>query len=735
MKMDLRNVSIDAKYRLWKWDIVKNILFLAVISLFLVSCSKKTPKYVIGVSQCSEDIWRDKLNNELKIGTYFHDGVELRFASADDSDEKQIEQIHQFVNDGIDLLIVAPNQVATVSPAIDEVFDKGIPVIVFDRKTNSEKFTAYIGADNFEMGRLMGEYIATRLNGKGRVLEIMGLKGSSPAIERHNGFESALKAYPNITLVASLQGDWTEESAVNAIKSYTGDLSNLDFVFGQNDRMAVGASKTLSSKNTKYCGIDGLPGEGNGIACVRDSLLEASYIYPTHGDEVLQLAMNILEGKPYQKDNPLMAALVTKDNANVLLMQNEEMVRQGNNLDQLHQRTDDYMQQLANQRIVLALAAAFIFLLLVLIVIIYRYHLQKARIQEERTQMEREQLDFYTQVSHELRTPLTLIEGPLAQLAETKDIQEAGAEASGLFAIIRRNTDLLTQLINKMLNVQVTGSVAFNTDNVEIAAAPQSELMMDTDAQQENATVLIVDDNADIRAYLRTILQDKYQVNEAADGQQGLAIANEIVPDLIVSDVMMPVMNGLEFCQRVKSGTATSHIPVILLTARALSQHQIEGYESGADAYITKPFSAEVLLARIGNLLKSRLVLKNLFGAGNNSDNEETIETPQVILKEDTFLIKFRDFVEKNMADSDLSVETIGAELGLSRVQLYRKIKALTGQSPVELLRTARLQKGRQLLQTTDKTISEVAYEVGFTAPSYFTKCFKDEFGVSPSDL
>jgi len=207
------------------------------------------------------------------------------------------------------------------------------------------------------------------------------------------------------------------------------------------------------------------------------------------------------------------------------------------------------------------------------------------------------------------------------------------------------------------------------------------------------------------------------------------------VPDLIVSDVMMPVMNGLEFCQRVKSGTATSHIPVILLTARALSQHQVEGYESGADAYITKPFSADVLLARIGNLLKSRLVLKNLFGVESNKDHEETGETPQTVIKEDTFLLKFRDFVEKNMADSDLSVETIGAELGLSRVQLYRKVKALTGQSPVELLRTARLQKGRELLQTTNKNVSEIAYEVGFTAPSYFTKCFKDEFGISPSDL
>ena len=736
--MVLRNVSINVKYHSWLWDAVRNIMFLAALPLIFLACTDQRPKYVIGVSQCSEDIWRNKLNDELKIGTYFHDGVELRFASADDSDEKQIEQIHQFVRDGIDLLIVAPNQVATVSPAIDEVFDKGIPVIVFDRKTNSKKFTAYIGADNFEMGRLMGEYIATQLKGTGRVLEIMGLKGSSSAIERHNGFKSALKVYPNITLVASLQGNWTEESAIKAIKDYQGDLTNIDFVFGQNDRMAIGASKALLQPNTKYCGIDGLPGEGNGIDCVKDSLLEASYIYPTHGDEVLQLAMNILEGKPYQKENPLMASLITRDNANVLFLQNEEMVRQGNNLDQLHQRSDAYLKQLGNQRIVLVLAIAFIFLLLVLMVITYRYHLQKARIAEERTKMEREQLDFYTQVSHDLRTPLTLIEGPLSQLAETKDIQQAGAEASGLFAIIQRNTHQLTQLINKMLNVQASGSIDDMTASIQ-ESIPLESHTKTAETEQPHAedlsTVLIVDDNADIRAYLRTILQDRYQVNEAADGQQGLAIANEIVPDLIVSDVMMPVMNGLEFCQRVKSGTATSHIPVILLTARALSQHQVEGYESGADAYITKPFSADVLLARIGNLLKSRIILKNLFGVESNKDHEETSNTPQTIIKEDAFLLKFCDYIEKNMADSDLSVETIGAELGLSRVQLYRKVKALTGQSPVELLRTARLQKGRELLQNTDKNVSEVAYEVGFTAPSYFTKCFKDEFGISPSDL
>ena len=360
--------------------------------------------------------------------------------------------------------------------------------------------------------------------------------------------------------------------------------------------------------------------------------------------------------------------------------------------------------------------------------------------------MEREQLDFYTQVSHELRTPLTLIDGPLEQISQTKEAKEASAETQGLIAILRRNTQQLTDIINKMLDAQtaIGNTKAAMAETLTDLPAETPPLPSAEPSQQaDNATILIVDDNADIRAYLRSILQGTYQVNEAADGQQGLALANEIVPDLIISDVMMPVMNGLEFCQRVKGGTATSHIPVILLTARALSQHQIEGYESGADAYITKPFSAELLMARISNLLRSRLQLKNLFG--NAEDNtkapaaaDEAPATEREVAEAaitDTFLLKFRDFIEKNMSDSDLNVETIGAELGLSRVQLYRKVKALTGQSPVELLRTARLQKGRQLLQTSGKTISEIAYEVGFTAPSYFTKCFKDEFGISPSDL
>ena len=501
-------------------------IIIALIAM-LVSCSKSEKTYKIAVSQCSEDIWRNKLNEELKMGTYVHNNVELSFASADGRDEKQIEQIHQFMKDGMDLLIVAPNQIAAVSPAIDEVFDKGIPVIVFDRKTNSEKFTAFIGADNFEMGRLMGEYIATKLKGKGRVLEIMGLKGSSPAIDRHNGFLNAISSYPDIVLVASLQGDWTEESAMKAVKAYHGDLSNIDFVFGQNDRMAVGASKVLSklpaSRHTKYCGIDGLPGEGNGLASVRDSILEASYIYPTHGDEVLQLAMDILEGKPYKKDNRLMASLVTKDNAKVLLLQSEELTRQGHNVDLLHEQSDNYLQQLDTQRVITWMAVGIIALLLIAIVLLYRYHLNKVTMQRER-------------------------------------------------------------VINTLWNIPVE----------ELPAEPE----------------------------------------------------------------------------------------------QPVETPEIE-------------------------------------------ETSEQIETTA----SSRFLARFKEVVEARMSDSEVSVEDLAADMNLSRVQLYRKVKAVTDSSPVELLRTARLKRAYQLLVTTDKNISEVAYDVGFTAPSYFTKCFKDEFGISPSDL
>jgi len=521
-----------------------------LLTLLLLGCSRQAPRYVIGVSQCSQDIWREKQNAELRMDAYLRGNVELRFAAAYDSDQRQVQQIDSLVETGIELLIVAPNQVATISPAIDRAYDKGIPVIVFERKTNSQKYTAFISADNYEMGRQMGEYIASQLEGKGRVMEVMGLKGSSPAIERHNGFVDALKTYPAISLVATLQGDWTEESAVKAVRSYKGDLSAIDYVFAQNDRMAMGARRALSERpETRgrlpmFCGIDGLPGADGGIRLVRDSVLAASYIYPTRGDRLLQLAVDILDGKPYEKETRLMSALVTRSNARVLLMQNDEIIRQSDYLDQLHNRADSYLRQLDNQRVITWLAFGLVVLLLVAIVLFYLYHLGKVRLQQERV------VNTLWTMEHA---------APEEQTAETAD------------------------------------PAAADTDST---VAPAAEA-------------------------------DREELPETA------------------------------------------------------------GEADGEDA------RAAVSL----------------------------------------FITRFKEVVEARLSDSDTSVEDLAADMHLSRVQLYRKVKTISGSSPVELLRTARLKRAYHLLLTTDKSISEVAYEVGFTAPSYFTKCFKDEYGTLPGDV
>ena len=751
---------------------------LLLCAICFASCHNSEKKYRIGVSQCSNDIWRDKQNSELRMGAYLHGNVDLLFATADDSDERQVQQIDSLVAEGIDLLIVAPNQVGTISPAIDRAYDKGIPVIVFERKTDSKKYTAYMGADNYEMGRLMGEYVASRMNHRGNIVEVMGLKGSSPAIERHNGFNATLRKYPDIRVVATLQGDWTEPTAYNITRQWLmrNAEQQVDLVFGMNDRTAMGARKAFL-ENLKespslggvrgglplFCGIDGLPGEGGGIQLVRDSLLDASYIYPTHGDQLLKLAVDILEGKPYEKETSLMSAIVTHDNARVLQLESDEVMRQSQNVEQLHKMSDGYLQRLANQRMFTLLSVGIILLLSLLFAGLWRYNRQKARIAKERNRLEREQLDFYTQVSHELRTPLTLIEGPLAQLSATDEMQKASAATADMLDIVQRNAAHLSRLVNKIFDAQ-QGNVAKGLSPHEIdemivsqTREAHDQYLNESATQQgidkaygERPTVLVVDDNADIRAYLHSILQSRYRIVEAADGEQGLKVAREEVPDLILSDVMMPVMNGLDFCRQVKADFVTSHIPVILVTARAMNQHQVEGYESGADAYITKPFVADVLLARVDNLLKSRRILKNLWNQPVEKQDVEvdqnlqpaSPEVKETIPQEETppaaenaFITRFKKVVDERMSDSDLSVETIAAELALSRVQLYRKVKALTGCTPVDLLRKARLSKALELLADPELTVSEIAYRVGFTSPSYFTKCFKDEYGKVPGEV
>lgn len=896
---------------------------MAALAL-LASCTGGKKRYVIGVSQCSEDVWREKLNQELRVAALYYNNMDLDIASANDDVRLQTDQINRFVDKGVDLLIVAPGQVS-ISPAIDRAYEKGIPVIIFDRRTRSNKYTAYIGADNREIGASMGEYLAGALPKGGRVVELCGLSSSSPAIERAEGFDSVVAVRPSIDIVAKLHADWTEQGGFRAMDSLLrSPHPDFDCLFAHNDRMAMGARRAaqqhgLDLQRIRFCGIDAMPQKGAGLELVKDGTLFASYIYPTRGDEVMRLAMNILEGKSYQRENRLSSALVTRDNARVLLMQNDETMRQQDHLATLRSRIDKAADDFNTQRGYLLVLLFFVVLLVVACGLAVRAYVAKARINrqlnasmdqqrqmtEEMERMTQTQLQFFTNVSHELRTPLTLIAGPTDQLLEDDTVQ--GAHRM-MLEMVRRNTRILIQLVGEILDfrkvqnnkahlhlnrfalqrelatwandfraVAARRKITIDVDASEVrqdaviiadrdklehiyfnlmsnalkytpeggrittalsydgkqyvlsvsdtgkgieeealphlfdrfyqargavggtgiglslvkayvdlhhgvirvesnegegtrffislpAAQPgydpakdrearpvaERELVDDSyvpedinakeaadritnaeDFDADRPLVLIIDDNNGMRAYLRSILKDRYNVSEAADGRQGLEKARREVPKLIVCDVMMPVMDGLEFTRQLKEDIATSHIPVVLLTARSLPEQREKGYETGADSYLTKPFSGQVLLSRIDNLLRSRTLLRSLF----SGDKAEAAEEERLCSQDKTFVTRLREIIQQHLADSDFSVERLGEEIGLSRVQLYRKVKVLTGKTPVELLRKARLMKARTMVTTTDRSIAEIAYATGFTSPSYFNKCFKDEFGVSPGGM
>lgn len=894
-------------------------MFLIFFLSLILSCSNSKKTYVIGVSQCSEDSWRKKLNGELRDATYLHDNVTLRVVSANDDDKLQTRQINTFTDEGVDLLIVSPNQINTVTPAIDRAYDSGIPVILLDRKTGAGKYTAFIGADNEKIGRTIGEYIATRLGGKGTVVEIRGLEGSSPAIERHNGFVSAISNYPGIRLLASESGTWLQQSGDEVATKMFAKGIVPDYVFGQNDRMAHGAWQAAKRfglvGRMRFVGIDALPGKDGGIDLVRRGVLDASYIYPTRGDLVMRLALDILEGRPYERDNYMKAALVTKDNAETMLMQAEEMSHISGQLEKLNGRVDFFFTQYSHQKVYFLLCIIILLLVIVAFAAFYRMVMVRRRMEREAAEAK---MAFFTDMSHDLRTPLTLIADPVERILDDENLT---GRQRHMLGIVRRNAALLLKLVGEILDLRkiqggkmeltvtefnladavrlwvddfkplaasyevtivqkadgdltvkadyykvericynlISNALKYNRKggtvtveavrrggNVEITVAdtgvgipkdvvsrvfdkfyrvrgggsgtgvglavvkafaelhggrvsvksvegegsefkvelPQETLStqptapdtlskhpegreldmqkrrkawiedVDDDidgnrqgmsstlpsgglgyvAEPDGASasrplVLVVDDNADVREYVAHLLGGEYDVRQAADGKEGLAAALKTVPDLIVCDVMMPVMDGLEMCRRVKAETATSHVPVILLTSNAHENQRAEGYDCGADAYITKPFSSKVLLSRVRNLLENRKRLKYVYASGADDEGRDEADP------DSRFMADFGRVVRERMSDSSLSVETISSALGLSRVQMYRKVKQLTGQSPVEIIRVTRLKKAERLLKTTQMTVSEISYDVGFSSPSYFSKCFKDYFGCQPGEV
>ena len=908
-------------------------LLLTLLSLFglAASCARHEPRFRIGVSQCSDDEWRHQMNNEMLREALFYDEVEIDIRTVKDDNARQIEDIRNFIEEGVDLLVIAPNEAAPITPVVEEAYDRGIPVIVFDRKILSDKYTAYIGADNYEIGKAIGRYVVNMLQGKGNVVEISGLTGSTSAIDRHQGFVSAISPYPGIKLLGREDAGWLRSEAGQKMDTLLAHFPQIDVVYAQNDRMAAGAYAVARQKGRagemRFIGTDALSGEGYGVEQVLKGELDATFIYPTGGDRVIQIAMDILNKRDFPRETILNTSAVDSTNAQIMQMQTTHIATLDGKIETLNGKMNHYLDRYATQQVVLFGSLLVLLLVVGLLVAVYlslrtknrlnrELSRQKEKLEEQKQQLtqqkeqliqQKEQLEqlsheleaathaklvFFTNVSHDFRTPLTLIADPINQLLADKSL---GEHSRQLLELMKKNVNILLRLVNQILDFRkvengrmelhlepfdllsnfrswndsfrmallkkhisfsfeampdadfrimadcekieriyfnlLSNAVKYTTENGKIVVSLQADVASlrfsvfnsgsyvssqevdaiferfyqidghqagtgiglalvrafvemhggqitaqsdekgttftvllpaqsisqyhptvvtlpagetevsatlvesELSADEEEAgatgrpTVLVIDDNADIRHYVKTLLAEEYQVLDAPEAATGIRLAMKYVPDVIVSDVMMPGMDGVECCRRLKTELQTCHIPVILLTACSLDEQRIQGYNGGADSYISKPFNSQLLLSRIRNLIDSRRQLRQFFG-----DNQ-TLAKENISDMDKDFVSRFKALVEEKMGDAELNVEDLGKDMGLSRVQLYRKLKSLTNYAPNELLRQARLKKAASLLASSEMTIAEIAYEVGFSSPSYFTKCYKEQFGESPTDF
>lgn len=893
-------------------------LLLGIIFILWGCTESKT--YRIGVSQCSQDDWRAKMNDEINREIMFHEDAVAEIRSADDSSAKQIADIRYFVDNGFDIIIVSPNEAEALTPIIKEVYEKGIPVVIFDRNINGDTYTARIGVDDRGLGRSAAHY-ALHLSGKGaKAIEIYGLKGSTPAEGRHEGFVSEFEKNGG-TLLTSVASNWNKEDAEAAVDSLLEIYSDVDLIYAHNDRMAIGASEVArrhGRRDIRIIGIDAAPNIG--IKAVADSVIDATFLYPTEGHRLIQTALAILKNEPYKKETILpVSSAVDLTNADILLLQNEALKEETGKMKLLKAQVDDYWAQHSSQTSLFYASIAIIVLLFGVGFLLLRAYWQRSRHQKEllarnrlleeeknkQTQLNEQlriatqsKLVFFTNVSHDLRTPLTLIAEPVAQLAEAGNLTP---QQSTLIRIANKNIKILQRLINQILdfrkyengklgltltetdfsrvvgdwmesfysvarkrdikltlvgpaqetpvvmaidvekiervffnllsnafkytpdNGSITVSYESDGDNLTFRVADTGEGISDRDlgnifdrfyqvdrinpkgsgiglslakafvelhggsisvestlnvgteftvklpvrhvseavaeadrtiaredagAELDNIEsdftfddkkplVLIIDDNRDIQKLVGELLAPDYNIIVAPNGREGVRLAARYVPDLIICDVMMPVMDGLECCRRIKEEVSTSHIPVLMLTACSLDEQRVEGYESGADGYLSKPFNSSVLKSRCASLIANRKRIKDLWQSGpfpvTSDRRPKAIESLGTTDIDSDFYRRFLDILMKEIGNQDLNVDMIASKMGLERSQFYRKIKSLTNYAPVELIRRLRLQRGRELLLTTDRTVAEIAYETGFSTPAYFTKCYRDAYGETPS--
>ena len=879
------------------------LVWLTLIVLCGCTSSGKQKRHVIGLSQCMlDDAWREAMINDMRIEASNYDDVEIIIKDAQNNNETQIQQIRDLIRQKVDVLIISPYQSEPITAVAEEAYRAGIPTIITDRKVNTDQYTSFVGANNYEIGLAAGNYAAHYLPPNAIILEIWGLTQTSPAQERHKGFVDALREREELSF-RKIEGQWLVDTARMELRKLE-HPEQIDFVYAHNDMMAIAAREyfmawdSIRGRDLRIIGVDAVAGAG--LEAVEDGRINASFLYPTGGEQVIRTAMRIIQGEPVDKFIPLRTAPVDHQSARTLLLQADQLQKYKQRIEAQRSRIDglsDRFYFLRNSLGVISLLMIGFIALSIYAFYINRKMRQANRklisLNAEMKEMTAQKLQFFTNVSHEVRTPLTLILAPLDRLIVSlrespyaSDLGLIQKNANRLLRVINQildfrkvegkqeklavreidlvpfvgeiksyfdsmasvraisytitssmkqctlwiDPDLLEKVLVNLLSnafkftpeggsvrielteegdrvfIQVidTGSgiqpanlphlfdrfytedrsmgtgiglhlvkeyIHMHGGEIRVESEPgqrttftvclrkgkahfeDSDLMETSVSHQAYEasrlddsetkeilsktypyTILITEDDDEVRGFLERELSLHFKIRTAANGKDALRVLDEEEISLVVSDVMMPEMNGFELCRTIKSQLPFSHIPVILLTALTDERQRIFGITGGADDYIQKPFHTDYVKIKIILLLQERQKLRERL-LEKLRDNKFLLSEPEKVESiDDAFLRKFAEQIEAVYADPEYNVEKLSETLGLSRGHLHRKIKELTGTAPVEFLRTYRLNKATQLLRQNAYTVSEVAYRTGFSSPAYFSKCFKAVYGVTPTE-
>lgn len=895
------------------------LLFFLFICMFS-SCSEETvkKKYTIGFSQAmTTDNWRREMNKSMKLEASMRPDLELEIKDAENDVSKQITQIDEFIAQKVDVLIVSPIQSAPITPAIEKAMEANIPTIVIDRKVEGRNFTAYIGANNVEIGKNAAKYIISHSNTKSSIIEITGLQESSPAYERSFGFRTTIDSNDSLRISHIIYGDWEKSSVKPQLAALLDSIKAPKYIFAHNDRMALGAWEVAKQKSLddeiNIIGVDGLHGPNAGIQMVKDDIIKATILYPTGGSEAIRLADDILNKEGINRNNLLRTVVI--DSVNVDIMQNQfnKMNQQQNDIEQQQAIIDEQIETYNSQSELILLMLVLLGLLLVLTIWgVYmvvkikkskrELEINNAKIIIQRNQIENfaeklklsneSKLNFFTALSHEFKTPLTLITSSIESISDraNKNLKGFSYETN----LIINNSRRLLRLINELLDFRKLENGTYNVRPVRTEIVPFLESIIDdfrteafkkmidldfslekkdvvelyidrnmmdkvffnilsnalkftpkngsiklalfenegtvdivvkdsgigipreefkrifdpymqgsnnmkpssglglhiskkfvelhsgeikvsshqgaefrvsipkgkdhfkdkdisditTDApltrfknlseatipieeiqeelEKDAETILIIEDNTDLSFLLKKKLRKDYRVY-LSDGTDGIEKALEIIPDAIICDLNLPDIDGFEICSELKKDLRTSHIPTLILTAHNDKDSKVRALKAGADTYITKPFHSEILKESLKAILYNREKIRYYYINKINEVKDEHFEK-----SEQNFLKEFNTIIDENIRCPEFSVEQLASRLNISRVQLYRKVKALMGVTVSEYINTQRLDKARGLLQESNMNISEIAYEVGYSSPGYFSTSFKNKYGVSP---